>query len=280
LFSPQLRTRNRFAPLLELLQKTVSASSPERAEATGADRRTGAVRSPPWFLCKTAVRRIVAAAVQAATGRPSCGNGGILKVQAALAVTRVIDEVSRRVGIIAIYLVLFSALVSAFNALFRYSTGALVQLDQRLGTTIFTGMLDLYRNNSNTLSEAQWYMFAGMVMLGGAWTLKVNEHVRVDLFYGWVSERTRTWIDLAGGLFFLLPISLLMIRFTWPWFVNAWVTNEQSLNAGGLPRWPVFGMIPLGFALMALQGVSEIIKCVLALTTGYVREFAYEKPLQ
>lgn len=202
------------------------------------------------------------------------------RLGAALAFTRLIDGLSRRVAVVAVYLVLFSALVSAFNAIFRYSTGTLVELDAALGTHVFTSMLDLYRNNSNTLSESQWYMFAGMVMLGGAWTLKVNEHVRVDLFYGWVSERTRTWIDLLGGLFFLLPMCALMVWLTWPWFYHAWLTNEGSLNAGGLVRWPVFLMIPLGFALMGLQGVAEVVKCVLVLSRGYVREFAYEKPLQ
>ncbi|MBE7185634.1 MAG: TRAP transporter small permease subunit [Methylobacterium mesophilicum] len=201
-------------------------------------------------------------------------------MRAALAFTRLIDGLSRRVAVAAVYLVLFSALVSAFNAIFRYSTGTLARLDAALGTHVFMPMLDLYRNNSNTLSESQWYMFAGMVMLGGAWTLKVNEHVRVDLFYGWVSERTRTWIDLLGGLFFLLPMCVLMVWLTWPWFYQAWLTNEGSLNAGGLVRWPVFLMIPLGFALMGLQGAAEVIKCVLVLSHGYVREFAYEKPLQ
>lgn len=199
----------------------------------------------------------------------------------ALRITGVIDELSRRVGIIAIWLVLFSSLVAAFNAVFRYSTDSILWLEQNVGGIgFFEFILTLYRNNSNTLSESQWYMFAGMVMLGGAWTLKVNEHVRVDLVYGSVSERTRTWIDLLGGLFFLLPICILMIYFTWPWFVDSWVTNEGSNNAGGLPRWPAKLMIPLGFALVGLQGLAEIIKCVLVFTHGYVREFAYEKPLQ
>ncbi|WP_411035216.1 TRAP transporter small permease subunit [Shinella sp. BYT-45] len=199
----------------------------------------------------------------------------------ALRITGVIDELSRRVGVIAIWLVLFSSMVAAFNAVFRYSTDTILWLERNVGGVgFFEFILNLYRNNSNTLSESQWYMFAGMVMLGGAWTLKVNEHVRVDLFYGWVSERTRTWIDLLGGVFFLLPMCLLMIYFTWPWFVDSWITNEGSNNAGGLPRWPAKLMVPLGFALVGLQGVAEIIKCVLVLTHGYVREFAYEKPLQ
>ncbi len=157
----------------------------------------------------------------------------------ALSITSVIDEINRRIGIIAIYLVLFASLVSAFNALFRYSTNALMWLEAKVGGGAFGWMIDIYRQNSNTLSESQWYMFAGMVMLGGAWTLKVNEHVRVDLLYGSVSERTRTWIDLLGGLFFLLPMCILMIYFTWPWFWDSWVTNEGSNQAGGLIRWPV-----------------------------------------
>lgn len=207
-------------------------------------------------------------------------NGGT-GVGSALAVTRVIDQLSKWVGYVAIVLVLFSAMISAFNAIFRYSTSAMISLDRQLGIEFFSTLVSLYGRNSNTLSESQWYMFAGMVMLGGAWTLKLNEHVRVDLVYGgMVSERTRTWIDLLGGIFFLLPMCILMIYFTWPWFWLSWVTNEGSLNAGGLPRWPVKLMIPVGFALLALQGVAEIIKCIAALTTDYVREFAYEKPQQ
>ena len=197
-----------------------------------------------------------------------------------LSISRAIDELSRRVSIIAIYLVLFASLVSAFNAIFRYSTNGLLWLEKYFGGGVFQGVIDIYRENSNTLSESQWYMFAGIVMLGGAWTLKVNEHVRVDLLYGWVSERTRTWIDLLGGIFFLLPMCALMIYFTWPWFMQAWTTGEGSLNSGGLVRWPVKLMVPIGFALVGLQGIAEIIKCIAALTTGHVREFAYEKPLQ
>lgn len=201
-------------------------------------------------------------------------------MQFALGITRIIDEISRRVGIIAIYLVLFSALVSAFNAIFRYSTGALLAMERTHGGGVFGGLLGLYSNNSNTLSEAIWYMFAGIVMLGAPWTLKMNEHVRVDLIYGSVSERARSWIDLLGGLFFLLPLCIMLIYFTLPWAWSAYITGEGSLNAGGLPRWPAKMLLPIGFGLMALQGISEIIKAALSLTTTYVREFAYEKPLQ
>ena len=198
----------------------------------------------------------------------------------ALRITRVIDEISRWVGLAAVWLVLFSALVSAFNAIFRYSVGAMISLERNFGGGVFGGMVWIYTHYSNVLSESVWYMFGGMVMLGGAWTLKMNEHVRVDLVYGAVSERTRTWVDLLGGLFFLMPLCILLIYFTWPWFVQAWVQNVTSNAAGGLPRWPVRLMLPLGFAVLMLQGIAEIIKCILALTTNYDREFAYEKPAQ
>ena len=198
----------------------------------------------------------------------------------ALRVTRIIDEISRRVGLVAVWLVMFSALTSAFNAIFRYSVGAMISVERSIGGGVFGGLVSLYTNYSNVLSESVWYMFGGMVMLGGAWTLKMNEHVRVDLIYGAVSERTRTWIDLLGGLIFLMPLCIMLIYFTWPWFMQAWNQNIYSNAAGGLPRWPVRLMLPLGFGVLMLQGIAEIIKCVLALTTPYVREFAYEKPAQ
>jgi TRAP-type mannitol/chloroaromatic compound transport system permease small subunit len=198
----------------------------------------------------------------------------------ALRVTRIIDELSRLVGLAAIWLVLFSALVSAFNAVFRYSVSGMIWLERTYGGGLFGGMVSLYAQYSNVLNESVWYMFGGMVMLGGAWTLKLNEHVRVDLFYGAISERTRTWIDLLGGLFFLTPLCLLLIYYTWPWFMQAWVQNITSNAAGGLPRWPVRLMLPVGFGVLLLQGIAEMIKCVAALTTNYHREFAYEKPLQ
>lgn len=202
-------------------------------------------------------------------------------MSAVLRLIHQIDTLSRRVGYVAIYLVLFSSLVSAFNALARYSTGSFYWLDAQLGTAVFGHIVSFYGANSNALLEAQWYMFAGIVMLGGAWTLKVNEHVRVDLIYGgMISERTRTWIDFLGGVFFLLPMCVLMIYFTLPWFWQSYAAGEHSVNAGGLVRWPVKIMVPLGFLLMALQSIAEILKCVLALKTSYVREFAYEKPLQ
>jgi TRAP-type mannitol/chloroaromatic compound transport system permease small subunit len=198
----------------------------------------------------------------------------------ALRITRIIDEISRLVGLIAVWLVLFSALLSAFNAVLRYSIGGLLWLERNTGTGIFGSIVTFYTYSSAALSESVWYMFGGMVMLGGAWTLKMNEHVRVDLVFGAISERARTWIDLLGGLFFLLPLCILLIFFTWPWFMQAWTLNVMSNAAGGLPRWPVRLMLPVGFGVLMLQGIAEIIKCIAALTTNYHREFAYEKPLQ
>jgi TRAP-type mannitol/chloroaromatic compound transport system permease small subunit len=199
-----------------------------------------------------------------------------------LALSQQIDRVSRWFGLIANWLVLLSALVCALDALLRYGVGTLLWMadDNNSSGAAFTWLFDLYKANSNTLRDLQLVMFAGMVMLGAAWTLKVNEHVRVDIAYTAFSDRTRIWIDLTGTVLFLAPFCLLMIYFSWPWFMESWSGNELSQNAGGMPRWPLKLFVPLGFALILLQGLSELIKCVAALTTDYKREHAYEKPVQ
>jgi TRAP-type mannitol/chloroaromatic compound transport system permease small subunit len=179
-------------------------------------------------------------------------------VERLLKVSRVIDAVNDTFGVIAVWLVLIACVISAGNAVSRY----------------------LFSASSNAWLEVQWYMFAGMVLLGGPYTLKVNEHVRVDLVYSAVSERGRMWIDILGGLLFLLPICVILVYFTWPWFLESWRIGETSSNAGGLVRWPVKLLLPLGFALMTLQGISEIIKRVAALTEHYRLQYTYEKPLQ
>jgi TRAP-type mannitol/chloroaromatic compound transport system permease small subunit len=179
-------------------------------------------------------------------------------VQLLLRLSAAIDALNERFGVIANWLVLLSCLISAGNAASRY----------------------LFSQSSNGWLEIQWYMLAGMVLLGGPYALKMNEHVRVDLFYGMVSERTRIWIDIVGGLTFLLPICVILIYFTWPWFVESWRIGEGSSNAGGLIRWPVKLVLPVGFALMALQGISELIKRIAALEHVIEAEFKYEKPLQ
>lgn len=198
-----------------------------------------------------------------------------------LTISKAIDQFGRWLSRIAVWLVLVAALLSAFNAFFRYFINEIIVLARhhdQLG--MLRGLLDWYGNNSNAFLEAQWYMFAVMAMFGAAYTLKVNEHVRVDLVYGSVSERMRTWIDLIGSIVCLVPMCALLAYLTWPWFVDSWYSGEVSTNAGGLVRWPVKLIVPVGFALVLLQGFSEIIKCVAALTTDYVREHAYEKPLQ
>jgi TRAP-type mannitol/chloroaromatic compound transport system permease small subunit len=200
-----------------------------------------------------------------------------------LRLSRAIDGLGRRTGVIANWFVLLAALVCAFDALLRYSLSTVVWLDRILssgGGGRLSWLIEIYREHSNSLRDLQLVLFAGMVMLGASWTLKVNEHVRVDLFYASVNDRKRIWIDLTGAIFFLMPMCALLIYFSWPWFLESWTGNELSQNAGGLPRWPAKIFLPLGFALLMLQGVSEIIKCVAALTTGYRREHGYEKPVQ
>jgi TRAP-type mannitol/chloroaromatic compound transport system permease small subunit len=179
-------------------------------------------------------------------------------VKSLLAISRGIDWFNTQLAVIANWLVLLAALISAGNAASRY----------------------VFSESSNAWLEIQWYMFAGMVLLGGPYTLKMNEHVRVDLVYGLVSERTRIWIDIVGGFLFLLPICVILTYFTWPWFVDSWIINEQSSNAGGLVRWPVKLLMPIGFCLMAVQGVSELIKRIAALEHVIDADFKYEKPLQ
>ena len=175
-----------------------------------------------------------------------------------LAFSRAVDWFSTRIAVVANWLVLLAAVISAGNAASRY----------------------LFSESSNGWLEIQWYMFAGMVMLGAPYTLKMNEHVRVDLVYGMSSERTQIWIDIIGGILFLLPICVILTYFTWPWFVESWLQNEQSSNAGGLVRWPIKLLLPVGFCMMAIQGVSEIIKRIAALEHVIDIEFKYEKPLQ
>jgi TRAP-type mannitol/chloroaromatic compound transport system permease small subunit len=199
-----------------------------------------------------------------------------------LSISHRIDALNRYAGIVANWLVLLAALVCALDAFLSYALRSLLVIGEKMGSSgaIFSSLFALYRDNSNTLRDLQLVMFAGMVMLGAAWTLKLNEHVRVDLFYTWVGDRTRIWIDLMGGLLFLMPFCLVMLYFSWPWFLESWNGDELAQNAGGLPRWPVKLFLPLGFALLLLQGLAEIIKCIAALTTDYRREHAYEKPVQ
>ena len=190
--------------------------------------------------------------------KPAALKTGNKRVRALLKLSRGIDFINDQLGVVANWLVLFACLISAGNAASRYA----------------------FSLSSNAWLEVQWYMFAGMVLLGGPYTLKVNEHVRVDLVFSMVSERTRIWIDIFGCALFLLPICVILTYFTWFWFVDSWRINEMSSNAGGLIRWPVKLILPVGFAMMALQGISELIKRVEALIHHHRLQFEYEKPVQ
>jgi TRAP-type mannitol/chloroaromatic compound transport system permease small subunit len=118
------------------------------------------------------------------------------------------------------------------------------------------------------------------VLLGAPFVLKMNEHVRVDVIYSHLSSRGQARIDLFGLIFFLMPGALLLTWMSWPWFVDSFVTHEMSSNAGGLIRWPVKLMLPIGFGLLALQGLSEIIKRAAYLKGDYAMDLQYERPLQ
>ena len=160
-----------------------------------------------------------------------------------LAVSGAIDALNERFGWIADWMVLLSCLVSAGNAAMRYT----------------------FNYSSNAYLEIQWYMFAAMVLLGAPYTLKMNEHVRVDLIYASISDRAKLWVDAIGFLLFLLPVMFYLAWLSWPFFWTSFLSKEVSTNAGGLILWPVKLLIPLGFTLMILQGVSELIKRIAAL---------------
>jgi len=169
-----------------------------------------------------------------------------------------VDWISERIGWVASVAVLLTALISAGNAFVRY-------------------LLDI---SSNGWLEIQWYLFAGIVMLGAPLVLRLNEHVRVDLVYGKLKGRAPVYVDLFGLIFFLLPVMALMAYLSWPLLVNMYVSHEMSSNAGGLVRWPAMLLLPLGFALMVLQGLSEIIKRICYLMGIHQMDTHYEKPVQ
>ncbi len=172
--------------------------------------------------------------------------------------TRVVDGISDVAGYIAKWLVLLACLVSAGNAIVRY----------------------LISFSSNGLLEIQWYMFGGIVLLGAAQTLRLNEHVRVDLLYSWVSDRTRLWIDIFGFTVFLLPVMAYLTYLTWPFFFNSFQSKELSMNAGGLILWPAKALLPTGFALLFIQGLAELAKRIAALAGAIRIDTHYEAPLQ
>lgn len=164
-------------------------------------------------------------------------------MEALLRLAALIDALNRRIGRAAIWLVLVCTLLSALTATLRYA-------------------LDW---GSNALIEAQWFLFGLVFLLCAPWTLQEGGHVRVDILYARLRPRGRVWIDILGGLLFLLPVSLLMVWDGWAYFLLSFHQNESSINPGGLWWWPMKLVIPVAFALIAAQGVSEVIKGVAAL---------------
>ena len=183
-------------------------------------------------------------------------NSGSMKLL--LALSRAIDALNERLSWIADWLVFLSCLISAGNAFSRYA----------------------FSISSNAWLEIQWYMFGAVVMLGASYTLKRNEHVRVDIVYSNLSTRRQIGIDIFGGVLFLLPATLILTYLSWPVFYNSWVEGEISGNAGGLIRWPIKIFLPLGFALLSLQGISELIKRIAMLTGHMKADLHYDRLLQ
>ena len=157
-----------------------------------------------------------------------------------LSISRLIDRLSERVGLIFYWLVLAMVLISAANAVIRKA----------------------FNYSSNAWLEIQWYLFSAIFLFLAGYTLLRNEHVRIDVIAHRLSKKTQTWIDIIGTVFFLFPMAFLIMWLGWPVFVDAYARHEISTNAGGLIIWPARLLVPIGFALLIVQGVSELIKRV------------------
>ena len=175
-----------------------------------------------------------------------------------IAISAFIDVVNKQLSKIASWLVLICCLISAGNAFSRY----------------------LINMSSNAWLEIQWYMFGAMFLLGAGYALKYDEHVRVDVLFSKMTPRQQAWLDVFGGIFFLMPMAVIIGWLSIPMVINSFRIWEHSNDPGGLLRWPIKIVIPIGFALLAIQGIAEIVK-KYAIATG-VREpgKAYERPVQ
>ena len=159
-------------------------------------------------------------------------------MNAMLALSRAIDAITERVGRFVYWLVLIVVLISAANAIVR----------------------KLFNYSSNAYLEIQWYLFSVIFLFGAGYTLLRNEHVRIDIIAGRLSARAQNWIDVVGIVLFLWPMSFVIMWMSWPLFVDSLTRHEVSTNAGGLLIWPARLMMPIGFALLIMQSVSELIK--------------------
>ena len=161
-------------------------------------------------------------------------------MNALLSLSRAIDKLSERVGQTVSWLVLAAVLISAANAIVRKA----------------------FNVSSNSFLEIQWYLFSVVFLFCAGYTLLRNQHVRIDVIAGRLSPQAQAWIDILGTLFFLLPMALTIMWLSWPVFVQAYERHEVSTNAGGLLIWPARLLVPIGFFLLVIQGVSELIKRV------------------
>jgi TRAP-type mannitol/chloroaromatic compound transport system permease small subunit len=174
-------------------------------------------------------------------------------VAALLKFSRLVDWISEWIGKLVIWLVLAAVLISAGNAIMRKA----------------------FNISSNAYLEVQWYLYAMVFMLGAAYVFLHNGHVRIDFISGRLSKRTNAIIDAIGIVVFLIPLCVILIDLSWPYFMRAYVSGEMSENAGGLIRWPVLGLIPLGFATLLLQALSELIKRVAFLVGARDEPFSF-----
>jgi TRAP-type mannitol/chloroaromatic compound transport system permease small subunit len=165
-------------------------------------------------------------------------------MQVLIALSKKIDGLNEKIGSAISWALLLAVLICTGNALIRYS----------------------FNTSSNGWLEIQWYLFGAVFLLAAPYTLRRNEHVRIDVIAGRFSKRTQVWIDLLGYVFFLMPMAMLILYLGTPYAIHSFTRQEMSSNAGGLIEWPAKLLIPLGFALLVLQGISEIIKRI-----GYLR---------
>jgi TRAP-type mannitol/chloroaromatic compound transport system permease small subunit len=175
-----------------------------------------------------------------------------------LAASRIVDAVTDRIGRTLWWFVLAAVLISGTNAILR----------------------KVFNIGSNAWLEVQWYLFAAVFMLGAGYAFLKNAHVRIDFISGKLSARTRNWIDIIGIVVFLVPLTVMLTYLGWPLFYNAWVTNEMSQNAGGLIRWPVMLLIPLGMALLLIQALSELVKRIAFLQGRIPDPLAHDSHLK
>ncbi|MDT8340054.1 MAG: TRAP transporter small permease subunit [Longimicrobiales bacterium] len=156
-----------------------------------------------------------------------------------------VERLNQGLGGVLRWLALLMVLMGAYNALARYLT-------RYAGVSL----------SSNALNEAQWYLFSLIFLLGAAYGLKVDAHVRVDVVYGRLSERARGWIDLLGTVLFLIPFTVVMLWVSYPTVRNSWGVREVSPDPGGLPRYPIKAVILVSFALLLLQGIAQAVRAL------------------